>query len=78
MTWQLSKIKDDFGYGVDILVNNAGVSQRDDFMNMDYNMIMSLVNTNFVSNIMVWKAVLPFMMFNSADKYAVTTWNKGE
>ncbi len=45
-----------------MIVNNAGVSQRDELVNMSVDSIMTLVNTNFVSNVLVVKAILqPFL-----------------
>ena len=47
---------------VDILINNAGVSQRDVFNNTGCSAVETLVNVDFISNMLVTKAVLPGMI----------------
>ena len=47
---------------IDILINNGGVSIRDEFKNLSFDVLETVINTNLLSQIAATKAVLPGMI----------------
>ena len=59
---ELGVMLEQLGLEVDILVNNGGISQREEFINLDFEVCQTMMNTNMLAHIAATKVLLPHMM----------------
>ena len=59
--------------GIDNIFLNAGIAVRDMINDTDISMIQKVMNINFLGNVMLSKALLPFMLERKSGRFVVTS-----
>jgi dehydrogenase/reductase SDR family protein 7B len=59
---ELGQMLQQLGLEVDILVNNGGTSMREEFINLDFDVCETMMNTNLLAHIAATKVLLPHML----------------
>jgi dehydrogenase/reductase SDR family protein 7B len=59
--------------GIDYIFLNAGIAVRDMIIDTDISMIQKVMNINFLGNVMLSKALLPYMLERRSGCFVVTS-----